>query len=103
MSAVRQRVFCDVQDGREKVVIARVQDIDEVRKVNELTRLANGSGTSSFWKQRHYVKVASIPLVVIDQWAQRGINFYDPNAWPVIKKMLNDSEYEGLRTAPGRF
>jgi hypothetical protein len=77
--------------------------VSEIKRINELTRLANGSGTSSFWKNRHYVKIASIPNALIDQWAKQGIHFADPNAWPTIKKMLNDNEYLSLRTAPGRI
>lgn len=103
MSAVRRRVFVDVECGREKVVIHQVQDVEDVKRVNEVTRLANGSGTSSFWKKRHYVKIASIPLVLLDQWAKQGINFADPNDWPKIKAMLNSSDYLALRTAPGRI
>lgn len=103
MSAVRRRVFRDVQDGREKVVIHEVQDVSEIKKVNQMWRAENGSGTSSFWKGRQYVRVASIPLKLIDQWAQHGINFYDQNDWPIIKRLLNSSEFEDLRTAPGRF
>ena len=114
MSAIRQRaflgggpltheVFADVEGGREKIIIHAVQDVEAIKQVNEATRLANGSGTASLWKNRQWVKIASIPLAVIDQWAQLGIHFSDPNAWPIIKRILNDSEYEGLRTAPGRF
>lgn len=113
MAAVRQRVFrdgpqalrvfTDTEHGREKVIVHAVQDVSEIKRVNEMTRIANGSGTSSLWGKRHYVKIASIPLAVIDQWWQKGIKFTDPDSWPAIKKMLNDSEYEGLRTAPGRF
>lgn len=103
MSAVRRRVFVDTEHGREKVIIHAVQDVSEIKKINELTRNANGSGTGSFWKKRNYVKIASIPLAVIDQWHQQGINFYDPNCWPIIKRLLNDKDYEELRTAPGRF
>jgi hypothetical protein len=93
----------DVQDGRDKVVIHQVQDVSEVKKINEMTRLANGSGTSSFWKKREWVKIASIPLVLLDEWRQQGLDFNDPNDWPIIKRMLNSSDYLSLRTAPGRF
>jgi hypothetical protein len=103
MSAIRRSVFRGVKEGREQVVIQNVQDCSEIVKINEMTRLANGSGTSSFWKNRQYVKIASIPMVVLDQWEQQGIKFSDPNAWPVIKRMLNSGEFEGFRTAPGRF
>jgi hypothetical protein len=50
----------------EKVVVQQVQDTTDILRVNELTRIANGSGTSSFWKNRHYVKIASIPMVLLD-------------------------------------
>lgn len=103
MSVIRRRVFCDVQDGREKVVIHQVQDVDDIKRINEATRLANGSGTTSLWQKRQWVKVASIPLVLLDQWAQQGLNFSDPNDWPRLKKLLNDSDYSSLRTAPGRI
>lgn len=103
MSYQRRRVFLDTDRGIDKVVVHTVQDVSEIKKINEMTRLANGSGTSSFWKKRQYVKIASIPNSVIDQWAQQGIHFADPNAWPVIKRMLNSNEFETFRTAPGRF
>lgn len=103
MAAIRRRLFSEFSEGREKVILHQVQDVSEIKRINEMTRLANGSGTSSFWKNRQYVKIASIPLVVIDQWYQQGINFYDPDHWPKIKAMLNDRDYEALRTAPGRI
>lgn len=103
MSAIRRRVFCDVQDGREKVVIHQVQDVEDVKRINDATRRANGSGTSSLWQKREWVKIASIPLVLLDQWKQQGIDFNDPNDWPKIRKMLNDKDWESLRTAPGRI
>lgn len=103
MSAVIRRVFRGIEAGREKCIIQQVQDVSEIKKINELTRLANGSGTSSFWKGRHYVKIASIPNILIDQWAKEGVHFADPNCWPEIKRRLNSNEWEALRTAPGRF
>jgi hypothetical protein len=103
VSSVRRRVFRDVHEGRDKIIVQTVQDVEEIKKINEITRLANGSGTSSFWKKRHWVKIASIPNILIDQWHREGIRFADPNCWPEIKKRLNDNDYLSLRTAPGRF
>ena len=100
---MRRRVFLDVQGGRERVVIHAVQDVEPIKKINEVTRLANGSGGSSFWKKRQWVLLARIPTALVNQWWQQGIKFTDPNAWPVIKRMLNSSDYLDTRTAPGRF
>jgi len=103
MAFRRTRVFRDSEHGVDKIVIHSVQDVETIKEVNRITRLANGSGTSSLWQKREWVKVASVPLAWLDQLWQQGIRWNDPNAWPVIKRMLNSNEYEELRTAPGRF
>ena len=85
------------------IVVEQDQDCSEIIAVNHETMMANGVGRTSMWQGREYVKVATIPLVMIDQWKQQGLNFYDPNDWKIIKRLLNDSDYSKLRTAPGRI
>jgi hypothetical protein len=62
--------------------------------------------SSSLWNGGDYVKVASIPLEIIERWYKEdGINFYranDEDKARLIKK-LNDGEYNKLRTAPGEL
>jgi hypothetical protein len=100
---VNRRVFMDVERGVDKIRIVQVQDCDEITKINRLTCNANGSGTSSFWKKRDYVKIASIPVVKLDEWRQQGLKFEDPDDWKIIKRLLNSNEYSDFRTAPGRI
>lgn len=103
MSAIRRRVFPSVEAGRDVIVVEQTQDVEPIIKVNHETMMANGVGRTSFWQGREWVKVAEIPNVLIDQWHAQGINFYDANDWPIIRKLLNDSEWSKLRTAPGRL
>lgn len=103
MSAVRRRVFLDTQDGRDKVVIESTQDYGEILAANKRAMAAEGSGTSSFWKGREYVRIATIPNILIEQWMKMGLSFYNPDDWKILKRLINDSEYSHLRTAPGRF
>lgn len=103
MSAVRRRVFCDVHDGKEKVVVHAVQDVEPVLKANRRAMNANGSGTASLWQNREWVLVGRIPLAVLDQLEQKGLKFTDPDDFKIIKRMLNSSDWEGFRTAPGRI
>lgn len=60
--------------------------------------------SSSLWNGGDYVRVASIPLEIIEMWYKdEGINFYranDEDKARLLKK-LNDGEYNKLRTAPG--
>lgn len=103
MSAIRRRIFPSVREGRDVICIEQTQDVEPIFKVNHETMMANGVGRTSLWQGREYVKIAEIPLVLIDQWHKQGLNFYDPNDWPVIRKLLNDSDWSKLRTAPGRI
>lgn len=103
MSAIKRRIFPTVEAGRDVIAIEQTQDIAPIIKVNHETMMANGVGRTSFWQGRDYVKIAEIPLILIDQWHKQGINFYDPNDWPIIRKMLNDSDWSKLRSAPGRI
>lgn len=103
MSAIRRRVFPSVEAGREVIVVEQEQDVEPVIRVNHETMMANGVGRTSFWQGREWVKVAEIPNILIDQWHAQGLNFYDPNDWPIVRMLLNDSEWSKLRTAPGRL
>ena len=105
MSVYRRKVFSEIHDGKERVVIHSVQDVEPILQANKRLMNANGSGTSSLWKKREWVMVAQIPLAQLDKWYQQGINFFsgDTDDAKIIKRLLNDPEYSKLRTAPGRF
>lgn len=104
MSAVvKRRIFPSIEAGREVVVVEQEQDVEPIIKVNHEMMMANGVGRTSVWQGRDYVKIAQIPIILIDQWHKAGLNFYDPNDWPIIKKLLNDNDFSKLRTAPGRI
>lgn len=103
MEGVKRRLFKDVENGREKVVIHSVQDIEPILESNKRLMNANGSGTSSYWQGREYVLIGRIPLIELDRWAKQGLDYTNPDDWKIIKRLLNDSDYSKLRTAPGRF
>ncbi len=44
-------------------------------------------------------KVASIPLVIVEKWANElGVNVFDRSHWPKVKQLLNDPDWRYLRT-----
>jgi hypothetical protein len=54
---------------------------------------------------RELRRVASIPAIVILKWKEElGVDFYssDPEQKRKVRQLLNSSEYQFLRTAPGR-
>ena len=48
-------------------------------------------------------RVASIPNVVLDRYRRKGINLLRPEFRDDLRKLMNDSDYRKLRTAPGRI
>jgi hypothetical protein len=49
-------------------------------------------------------KVASIPMIVAEQWLKDGVNVFsrEPEQLRKVAQKLNSNEYAYLRTAPGR-
>lgn len=86
-------------------VIQRVQDTSAIVKANMMERQSGYGG----WKGDMH-KVASIPLIIIDQWREemkaKGYHNCDPlhtdNRTFLIAK-INSSEWSGLRTKEGKI
>lgn len=80
-------------------VIERVQDVEPIFEVNK--QLYNdGDGYSP---SRELRRVASIPMAIVEMWMQEGVNIFNPDHMPEIRRRLNDSENLFMRTAPGRL
>lgn len=103
MSEIARRYYTDPGTGLE--VIHSRQDYDDLLAMNAALRNAprpssrlHHSGNEKFYR------VAQIPNLLIEEFLQKGINFYtEEGAEFITRRVLNSSEYEGLRTAPGRI
>jgi hypothetical protein len=85
-------------DGRFGVEI--VQDVEPILENNKALQGLNDGYTPS----KEFRRAASIPNVIIEKWRiEEGIDFFNPDHWPAIKRKLNDPDYLWLRTAPGRL
>lgn len=81
-------------ESEKKATIVSTQDVEPILDNNK--RLQNWN--DGYSPSRELRRVASIPLVVVDDLIKRGI-------WNDKKKMrawLNDSQNRFFRTAPGR-
>lgn len=86
-----------VKDG--VVTEKRTQDVQPVLDANG--RFANDHDGYSPSRDLKYV--ASIPLVVIEQWLKLGIDINNPDHAGKIAAMLNDGNWSKLRTGGGRI
>ncbi len=83
----------------DRTVIETVQDVEPILERNKALQNDDAGGWSP---TRELRRAATIPDIVILKWRREdGIDVYDPDHWPAVKRKLNSSEYRWLRTAPG--
>jgi hypothetical protein len=84
-----------------KTIIETVQDVAPALERNKALQNEGDGGWSP---SRELRRAASIPHVVILKWRHdHGIDVFDRNHWPAVKRLLNDPDWRWLRTAPGRL
>ena len=89
------------EDAWGNTTVTTVQDVEPVIAETKFDSNAYGSPLT-FGKQRHGMRVASIPFTVYELWMKEtnGALAKDP---AVIKKYLNDPDNKYFRTTPTRL
>lgn len=83
----------------DRAVIETVQDVAPLLERNKELQNADDAGWSP---TRELRRAATIPHILVLKWRnEEGIDVFDPDHWPAVKRKLNSSEYRWLRTAPG--
>lgn len=85
----------------DRTIIEYRQDATPVLERNKALQNHDDGGWSP---SRDMRRAASIPDIIVLKWLkEEGINVFDRDHWPAVKRKLNDPEYRYLRTAPGRL
>jgi hypothetical protein len=88
-------------EGTGDVSIESRADVEPILDNNK--RLQN-DGTNGFTPSRDMKRIASIPNVIIEMWRnQLGVDLFNKDHEPAIKRLLNDPDWQYLRTSHGRF
>lgn len=91
----------------DSLTIRRVQDVEPILDANK----ANFNDGSHWRNQakndelgidmRH---VARIPIVVQEKWLrEHGVDVFNKDHWPAVRRLLNSNEYLYLKTANVRI
>jgi hypothetical protein len=82
------------------LTVIRGEDVGPNLEVNKaLYNDGDGYSPSREWR-----RTASIPMSIVEKWRNElGVNVFDPDHLPAVRRLLNSSEYLYLRTAPGRL
>lgn len=81
-----------------EIAIERVQDVAPVIEANKRAQTA-GDG---FSPSRELREIAEIPLGVVELWRTvLGVDIFNRDHWPAVKRLLRDRDWQHLRTSPG--
>jgi hypothetical protein len=89
--------------GQDRLIIKTSQDVEPIFDQNKELQNEGLSG-DGYSESGDLRRVASIPLVIVHKWlSEEGLNVFNDEHWPKIKRKLNDPEYRHLRTSLGRI
>jgi len=83
----------------DRLVLKRTQDVEPILEANKQSYDVDNR---RFTGERFH-KMASIPMVIVEQWLTEGIDVFKDEDLPKVRAKLNSSEYRYLRTRPGRM
>jgi hypothetical protein len=85
----------------DRTAIETVQDVEPILELNKTRLNADDGGWSP---SRELRRAATIPDIVVLKWRNElGIDIFNRDHWPAVKRLLNSSEWRYLRTAPGQL
>lgn len=83
----------------DQFVFHATQDVEAILDRNK--ELAN-DGTRGYTPSKDMRYVGEIPLVVAEKWKNElGVDVFNKDHWPAVRRLLNSNEWRYLRTAPG--
>ena len=95
----RREIF-HFDESTQKCHIEYQEDVEAAIECNKNRQTSGHDGYTQSRDLRH---VAHIPDIIVLKWLKEdGINFFDKNHWPAIKRKLRDPDWMYLRTIPGK-
>ena len=95
---MKQRFVVDPMTG--DLTVHRGEDVEPALEHNKALYSLNDGYSPS----REMRRAASIPMAVVEKWKNElGVDVFNPDHRPAVRRLLNSSEYLYLRTAPGRL
>jgi hypothetical protein len=90
--------YHDYDEMEDRTIITTKQNLDDIFRSN---KAAFNGYDRHLARASEMRRVASIPNVVIEKWlTEDGVNVYNPDHWPAVRRKLNSAENRFLRTSP---
>jgi len=88
------------RDG-DRLITKASQDIESILEHNKTQR--NDNPTNGYTEDKSMQRVASIPLVVVEQWFKEGLNVFDKRQINKVLKKLDEYDNTYLKTTYDRL
>jgi hypothetical protein len=83
---------------------AYIQQTTDVGNVLEHNKREQNDGTGGWSPDKSFRKVGTIPLSIIEKWKEMyGVDVFNKNHAPAVKRLLNSNEWKFLRSAEWKF
>ena len=83
-----------------EVVIERQHNVNPVLESNK----AKATSHDGFSPSRELREVAEIPMGVVELWKQvYGVDLFNRDHWPAVKRLLRDPDFRFMRSSPGQI
>ena len=90
----------DYDHATDTTIIGREQDVSLLLDVTKA--LQNDGDYSKKGIKESWWHMATVPAIVIEKWKnEKGVDVFNKDHWPAVKRLLNDPEYKWLKTTAG--
>ena len=94
--------YHDFDHATNKTIIHTVQNCSDIISRNR--RLAADEEHMREGIKDDMMHCASIPIVIQYKWLREyGVDIYNKDHWPAVKRLLNDPEWRYLKSIPGKI
>lgn len=93
-----------MEEKDDTLWVREEQDISSAIEENKKSyNLVSHKGYKSALRKKNMWKAASIPNIIVEKWKRElNVDVFNDEDWPKVRKLLNDPEYQFLRTSPGK-
>ena len=76
----------------------------DVEPLLDINKARQNDGANGWTPSRDMKMIGSIPNIVVEKWRNEfGVNIFDKNHEPAVRRLLNDPDWRWLRTSSGYF
>ena len=79
--------------------ITNIESVQNITPIIERNKRLHNTDHQQRGIKESWMHGACIPVIIQERWLRKfGVNIYDKDHWPAVRRLLNDPEYKYLKT-----